>query len=131
MVSAKLNAIPGVPGANGLSGETQSTELASAARRSLNLAEDTVQYFHRVEEASQDISGSLGENTVEKEINKAALGSRSRHLLDLVDCFRPIQKQQDNRPFRVNASSVRSFLTRARSNNSTTATVGSSDTSNA
>ncbi|KAL0056697.1 hypothetical protein AAF712_016697 [Marasmius tenuissimus] len=88
MVSAKLNAIPGVPGANGLSGETQSAELASAARRSLNLAEDTVQYFHRVEEASWEISGSLGENTVEKEINKAALGSRSQHLLDLVDRFR-------------------------------------------
>ncbi|KAK1227320.1 hypothetical protein PQX77_009684 [Marasmius sp. AFHP31] len=84
-ISTRLNGIPGFPGVSGLSEETQSAELAGAVRRAIAFGEDTVRYLHHVKEASREISGGIGKNTVEKEINKAALGSRSRHFLDIVD----------------------------------------------
>ncbi|KAL0565760.1 hypothetical protein V5O48_016259 [Marasmius crinis-equi] len=115
VISAKLNGHVGVPGAQGLSAESQTDELMATVQRATRLADDTIDYLERVETASRELTGPLGESTIEKEIDKAARGFHPRHILDVVDRFNLAPKKADNRPFRVNFSAIRAFLSRANS----------------
>ncbi|KAJ8085744.1 hypothetical protein PM082_004562 [Marasmius tenuissimus] len=125
---SRLNGVPGVPDVSGLSADTQYQEIVGCVQRVIRLTEEVVTFVDKVETASLEITGSMDENTVERELAKAAEGSRARHLMGVLGLVKRFTSPNiDRRPFRVNLAPVRSFLTRPSSSASTSATNGSAE----
>ncbi|KAK1234285.1 hypothetical protein PQX77_002513 [Marasmius sp. AFHP31] len=125
---SRLNGISGVPDVSGMSARSQYDEIVGCVQRVVRIIEEVVTFVDRVESASLEITGPMGENTIEREIAKAAEGSRPRSIVDVLGLLKRFTSPRtERRPFRVNVNPVKSLLTRPSSSVSTSATNGSAE----
>ncbi|KAK1218175.1 hypothetical protein PQX77_019152 [Marasmius sp. AFHP31] len=125
---SRLNGIPGVPDVSGMSAPSQYDEIIGCVQRVIRIVEDVVTFVDRVENTSLEITGLMGENTIEREIAKAAEGIRPRYIVDVLGLLKRFTSPcTERRPFRVNVNPVKSLLTRPTSSASTSATNGSAE----
>ncbi|KAJ8089740.1 hypothetical protein PM082_015008 [Marasmius tenuissimus] len=125
---SRLNGISGIPDVSGLSAQSQYDEVVGCVQRVVKIIEEVVTFVDRVEITSLEITGPMDENTIEREIAKAAEGSRPRYIVDVLGLLKRFTSPRtDRRPFRVNVAPVKSLLARPSSSASTSATNGSAE----
>ncbi|KAK1219910.1 hypothetical protein PQX77_017347 [Marasmius sp. AFHP31] len=125
---SRLNEISGVPNGSGMSARSQYDKIVGCVQRVVRIIKDVVTFVDRVESASLEITGPMGENTIEREIAKAAEGSRPCSIIDVLRLLKQFTSPcTERRPFRVNVNPVKSLLTRPSSSASTSATNSSAE----